>query len=299
LTVLRTLLIASTLALLLAAAPRTDAQDTTGAPAAPLPRITVTAKALERSVGVFVSRVSGAWVTADDRPMARWHSPVCALVAGWPQTEGQAIFDRLSLDVASVGVALDKVGCRPNFYVMGTAQPDALLKDWAHHDVNLFGGGYGSHKFLATQRPIRVWYNVSLTDRDGIPATSFGIGTTAVFAGVPTFLVHGEISPRFAFSVIPGLGSVIAVIDLTRMNGLDVNQVTDYVVMAGLSEVNFDANFGDAPTILRLFSAAADARPAGLSAWDTAYLKALYQTSQSDRHQRVEIAKRMLGEVAP
>jgi hypothetical protein len=69
--------------------------------------------------------------------------------------------------------------------------------------------------------------------------------------------------------------------------------------MAGLTEVNFDANFGDAPTILRLFSADTDARPKSLSAWDTAFLKALYQTSQSDRHQRVEIAKQMLGDVAP
>lgn len=231
--------------------------------------------------------------------MVRWHSPVCPLVAGWPQTEGQAIFDRLSRVVASVGVPLGKVGCRPNFYVVGTTQPDALLKAWAHHDVNLFGGGFGSHKFLATPRPIRVWYNATLTDPDGIPATSLGVGDTSVFAGVPTFAAHGDISPRFAFSVVPGLGSVISVIDLTRMEGLDVNQVADYVVMAGLTEVNFDANFGDAPTILRLFSADTDARPKSLSAWDTAFLKALYQTSQSDRHQRVEIAKQMLGDVAP
>jgi hypothetical protein len=231
--------------------------------------------------------------------MLRWHSPVCPLVAGWPQTEGQAIFNRLTDVVASVGVPLGKTGCHPNFYVVGTTQPDALLKARAHHDVNLFGGGFGSHKFLSTPRPIRVWYNATLTDPDGIPATSLGVGDTAVFAGVPTFATHGDISPRFAFSVVPGLGSVIIVIDLTRMSGLDVNQVADYLVVAGLTEVNFDANFGDAPTILRLFSAAADDRPASLSAWDAAYLKALYQTAQSDRHQRVEIAKKMLGDVAP
>jgi hypothetical protein len=231
--------------------------------------------------------------------MARWRSPICPLVAGWPQTEGQAIFDRFADDVASVGVSLGKVGCRPNFYVVGTTQPDALLKAWAHHDVNLFDGGSGSHKFLSTPRPIRVWYNATLTDPDGIPATSFGVGDTSVFAGVPTFITHGDISPRFAFSVIPGLGSVITVIDLTQMSGLNVNQLADYLVMAGLTKVNVDANFADAPTILRLFSAAADERPAGLSAWDTAFLKALYQTSQKDRHQRVEIAKHMLGDIAP
>jgi hypothetical protein len=160
--------------------------------------------------------------------MQRWHSPLCPLVAGGPQTEGQAIFDRFTDVVASVGDSLGKVGCRPNFYVVGATQPDALLKASAHHDVNLSGGGFGSHKILSTPRPIRAWHKLALTDPDGIPATSFGIGDTAVLAGVPTFVVHGDISPRLAFLAIPGLGPVIAVLDLTRMNGLDVHQLADY-----------------------------------------------------------------------
>src|SRR5271155_2572636 len=63
---------------------------------APLPHIIVTAKAQKKSLGVFVSKVTGAPVTSDDHPMARWRSPVCPLVAGLPQIEGKAVFDRFT-----------------------------------------------------------------------------------------------------------------------------------------------------------------------------------------------------------
>jgi hypothetical protein len=48
---------------------------------------------------------------------------------------------------------------------------------------------------------------------------------------------------------------------------------------------------------MRLFTAEPAARPNSLSVWDTAFLKELYHTSQVGRHQRVEIAKRMLEDV--
>jgi hypothetical protein len=41
-----------------------------------------------------------------------------------------------------------------------------------------------------------------------------------------------------------------------------------------------------------------EARPDSLSLWDSAFLNELYHTSQIARHQRVEIAKRMLQDVA-
>jgi len=263
-----------------------------------LPPVTVTAQALRRSVNNYISKVSGAWVTSDDHPMARWRSPICPLVAGLPHTEGQAIFDRLADSMTSLGIRLGAQGCRPNFFVIVTTEPDALLKAWAHRDTRLFGGGYGSRQFLSTPRPVRVWYNAELADADGRPASQFGIGDGSVFQGVPTFIIHGDTSPFFAFAVAPKLDSVVCVVDLMRMKGLNVNQVADYLVMAGLTQINLDAELVEAPTILRLFTASDEARPAGLSTWDTAFLKAVYQTIQSDRHQRVEIAKRMMREVS-
>jgi hypothetical protein len=92
---------------------------------------------------------------------------------------------------------------------------------------------------------------------------------------------------------------VIAIVDYARVMGLDWRQVADYIVMAGMTKVDLDAKFGDSPTILRLFSSSADDRPQALSEWDKALLKELYSTSPNSRHQRLQVATRMLHDVAP
>ena len=93
--------------------------------------------------------------------------------------------------------------------------------------------------------------------------------------------------------------SVIVVIDLERVAGLDWRQVTDYIAMAGVTEVNLDANMDGAPTIMSLFSTSGDARPQSLSDWDRSFIRELYLTNTVYRHQRVLIAKGMFNDVAP
>jgi hypothetical protein len=74
------------------------------------------------------------------------------------------------------------------------------------------------------------------------------------------------------------LKSVIVVIDLTRVVGLDWPQVTDYIAMAGVTEVNLNAQVDGAPTIMSLFSTSGDARPQCLSDWDRSFIKEIYLT---------------------
>jgi len=83
--------------------------------------------------------------------------------------------------------------------------------------------------------------------------------------------------------------------------GLQIGQIADYVTMVSLAEPDLDAPLGTAPTILRLFAALppGEDRPAGLSPWDAAFLKALYGTTLSLITQRSTIADRMLRDLAP
>jgi hypothetical protein len=69
--------------------------------------------------------------------------------------------------------------------------------------------------------------------------------------------------------------------------------------MVGLAEIRVDAKLGDAPTILRLFTDTANAPTLGMSAWDTAYLKALYHTELDDKTQLLALKASMLNEIAP
>jgi hypothetical protein len=69
--------------------------------------------------------------------------------------------------------------------------------------------------------------------------------------------------------------------------------------MIGLAEIRSDAETADAPTILHLFSGPENDRPAGLSTWDEAFLKALYHTRHTDKQQVADIKTEMVQDIAP
>lgn len=69
--------------------------------------------------------------------------------------------------------------------------------------------------------------------------------------------------------------------------------------MTGLTHVNPDADFGDAPTILRVFSTPDKNRLMALTDWDRSFLKALYVTEASYSGQRLQIVHHMVGDLAP
>jgi hypothetical protein len=61
--------------------------------------------------------------------------------------------------------------------------------------------------------------------------------------------------------------------------------------------VDLDADIGSAPSILRLF-VPSPTPPAELSSWDAAFIKALYQSDQTSRSQRHDIAERVMNEIS-
>jgi hypothetical protein len=264
---------------------------------------------LRHGLETYVSKLTRASLWSDDRPLKVWRKPICPLVAGLPRQEGQFVFDRLTDDLTAVGVSMGAVGCKPNFIVAATPQPEVDLKNWRKRFWIIFGQagfdgkGEPAQKFIAVARPVRIWYDAGLVDEVGngpsaaaAAVVDSGMQNGSGFNGTPTF--QTGTMPRAEFTAVPALSSVIAVIDMTRVAGLDWRQVTDYIAFAGLTSVDLDADLGDAPSIMRLFTAAPLARPNSLSAWDSAFLEELYHTSQMARHQRVEIAKRMLVDVA-
>jgi hypothetical protein len=265
--------------------------------AAPLPQITVTANVLKQRIDTYISKISGGYVRSDDHPLARWRIPICPLVAGLPHNDGQFVFDRFSDDLSSTYIPLGETGCRPNFFIVATMDPEATLKAWWHHDFDLNDGQVGFDHFIGTPRPIRIWYNAKLISGNGTPTNRFGVGPSNVFQGIESFTISDI--PHQEFGSIPDLKSVIVVIDLTRVVGLDWHQVTDYIAMAGITEVNLNAHVDGAPTIMSLFSTSGDARPQSLSDWDRSFIRELYLTDPAYRHQRVLIAKGMFNDVGP
>jgi hypothetical protein len=284
-----------------AAAPQVTASPQVTAP----PQLTKRArKQLERQVKEFVTKVTGS----SDEAVQLWRTPICPVLAGLPEEQGDPVFAHLERTLRGLGVPVGQIGCQPNFQVVITSQPGTAIDAMAKGQ-NLFGEARAFQSFLNTARPVRIWYGAQIASPAAhVPMTAIAAGAPGQgpvgtnignnTGGAPAVYVDPT-ALRFQYNDYRPLAGVVAVIDLNRVVGFGWDQIADYVAMAGLTRVNLDAKLGDDPTILRLFSATAQDRPAGLSDWDKALLTELYRTDPAMKSQRFEVAQRMVHDIAP
>jgi hypothetical protein len=243
--------------------------------------------ALRREVRNYVSNIT-------TRPfpdlVARWQKdrPICPHVGGLPHDDSEYVRTGLSRIATAAGAPLAPEHCKPNFLVIVTSVPDELIEAWNKRNP----GDLGSHpkaevyRFMNATGPIRAFYNPGIWPLDCIYRSPHQN---------PKDMSCDRRDP-----VQDGvLASVIVLVDARTTKGVNFGQVTAYIAMAGLAQIRLDGNFGDAPTILQLFSDSRKAPPLGLSPWDQAYLKAVYLTERSDKTQRLSIAISMVHEIAP
>ncbi len=296
-----------------------------------LQEVTVTAERakLAPKVRKFVNQITvqeGGGVAG----LARWGAPpACPLVSGLPREDGEFILERLSQIGRSAGVPLAGERCRPNLYILVTANPGDLLRGMEKRNrAFTFGYDFRSYppietpepvvdEFIKTPRPVRTWYNSNGKDGWGkplhycvggvqwmvcdlnprLPGCSNGAG-----AGPPPydptsgFLCAQEYAggSHLTFDTVWTFWNVFVIVDQRRLQGVKLGQLADYVAMVGFAKLKPAARLGDAPTILKLFDGAPQAAPDGLTAWDQSFLKSLYATEQRSKQQRGEISRAMV-----
>ncbi|HEV7357506.1 MAG TPA: hypothetical protein VGN99_05890 [Steroidobacteraceae bacterium] len=253
---------------------------------------------LERQVNKFVSGIA---VERRDESLANWQPeiPMCPLVAGLPREDGEYMLTRLSQIAASAGAPLAPDHCKPNFFVVVTSEPDALLKAWSKRDVRIFENGddHGYteiRKFLNARVPVRAWYNAEIYNSDGTPLRYESSG---VFNGFR--VTSHAVATRIQFNTVRNLASVIVLVDAPRARGISFGQLAAYIAMVGLAQIKSDAKVSDTPSILQLFSDAGRPAPTGLTQWDQAFLKGLYHTEHLNRRQISAVKTTMIQDIAP
>jgi hypothetical protein len=274
-------------------------------PKAQLDTVTVEAaknrKALEHQVSSFVSGIA---VAPYEESLADWQPsvPPCPLVAGLPREDGEYMLARISKIAQAAGAPLADEHCKPNLFIIVTSEVDALFKAWGRRDPRMFGdmahGGAVVHKFLHSSTPVRAYYNAAIVNADG---TALGGGDAQGngIANEARWNLRAE-ATRIQFNDVRDLASVIVIIDGPRAKGVTFGQLAAYVAMIGLAEIRVDARPGDAPSsILQLFASSGKAAPPGLSAWDEAFLTALYHLEHLDQHQLARLKTAMVGEIVP
>jgi len=271
--------------------------------ARPLDEVTVTGSraSLAARVSKFVEQIA-ALENAEGAPV--WKVPVCPLVFGLTIEHAAQIEGRLANIARAARVPLDDDHCYPpNLFIVVTEDPKQLLQAWNNRSPtrmqvfgdatdDLFAGAPQSviDDFIATPRPVRVWYYTHKQDAWGQPMS-------LSLSPYEPPEVHTEASHILTNNVVYEFFRVFVIADATRLRELTIAQFADYVSMVGLAKLEAGARLGDAPTILRVFGESPQTAPAGLTDWDQAFLKSLYATEQRSKLQRRQIARAMLREI--
>jgi len=243
---------------------------------------------LQRKVSAYVSSIT---VGRRHEALARWQSPICPLVAGLPAEKGKLVFIRLSEVIDGSGAELGKEGCVPNLLVVMTVEPEALLKKWWGKHHNLFNrdrGVGGIKRTIATPSPVRVFYN-ACSIAPGLTKTSAKLD--AADCGT------GTMGSKLVWDVVRMIYSVIIVVDLGKIDSVNIGALSEYIAMKALAQVRMNEESGETATILRLFEEADTQRPQGLSPWDSAFLKSLYATDSSAVMQVAAVKKQMVDDL--
>lgn len=269
----------------------------------PVPQITIEARrqALEPRVRTFVHTLSHSRrFSAESVP--RWGQPLCFEVAGFRRQYAEFVAARLSQVAASVGVPLLEAGCardRANFYVLFTPNPAESLRYLDRHPWRLFPQNAPRPQIDRFMNPpksvvVRVWHNAEFVGSSAVPlAAEYAPGFS-----MPGVLTNFDDLASIRLPAVQSFTTTLVVIDSTRIQDIQIGQLSDYVAMVGLVDVDVDDNLRDAPSILRLFTAPSGDRPQGLTEWDRAFLTALYHTDQGNRQQRGQIVTMMVDEMA-
>lgn len=267
-----------------------------------LPQITIEAsrRALEKQVQTFVDKLSHSRRFPDpNQPAPRWAEPLCFEVAGLPRNLAEFVAARLSQVATSVGAPVRKDCSRlsANFYALFTSDPAETLRYLKRHPLVLQDrvetGLPQIERFLNPPKSVavRVWHDAEALARDGTPC---------VLAPNGLWVVCGDSlgGSRITLASTPSFERALVVIDSTRIQGFQLGQISDYVAMVGLVDVDGDVQLGDTPSILRMFTDPPEQRAEGLTEWDRAFLSALYHTNQWNAQQRVLIVDQMVHDVA-
>ena len=280
-----------------------------------LPKVTIQAsKELRQQVHHFVAAVIAP--PPGHESLLRWNAPVCPLVVGLPRQWGEFILARISEAAREAHAPLAGAHCQPNLFVVVSAQPNQVLKQWLAQNpkVDTRHGVVPLKRFLDSTQPVRTWYNpqhgcaggvsspgsAAAQSAMGLPGGGLGkyVGASAQGGMGPSYCGN-TIDTHLTYGDVRSISYAIVVVDTNQLTQRHVKlgQLADYVSLVGLADIESGTDGGGAPSILRLFHDPDP--PRELTPWDRALLYSLYNTSQSGELQLTDMEVSMVRKIAP
>lgn len=238
--------------------------------------------------------------TSDDNGYARWRNRVCVEVRNLNDINAaQYVADRISTIALEVGLKPGAPGCRPNLHIIFSTDGRALASSLVKTQRNVFrpfGGAGGTtqglralEEFATSDAPVRWWQITMVVD----PMGQIAIRVPNMMDG-PT-VVQGSNS-RITNSVSDELWGNYVIVDINKLANVSWPQLTDYLAMVSLAQINPQRSPSSYSSILNLFDNPASA--SGLTEMDRTYLHALYKmdTRRMPQLQRSLLANTMVLE---
>ncbi len=218
---------------------------------------------------------------------ARWSVPVCIKVTGIADIYAARVAARIGSAATDAHIPLGRPGCRPNLSVVFS--PDAatttatILRKKPMQVYRL--NGTETDRLLKAPLPVRWWHVLApggssgeAAGRSG-PALSLpgfeGGGSVGDMVGNDAVTTNSYSSSLIDTHLAVGATSAVAVVDIPLATGKPLDAVADYVAMVTLAPSHMPPAVPESRSVLALFGD--PAAPLALTAWDRAFLAALYR----------------------
>ncbi len=213
-------------------------------------------------------------------PLPRFLGPVCVSVVGLGEVHGTAVHSAIEANARAAGVEIARANCRANALVVVVDDPLGFIQAFRERDPKLFDAAINRRiaKSLDATDPAISWANFETRSKHGnpLPQSQAIPGLTGLMQ-VET-KVNSQASPaRVGLAFSEAIVNAVVVFDAEQAVGFELGQLADFATMKLLAPgVGEGENVSVLPpTILRLFENG-EARPNGLTRFDSAYLAGLY-----------------------
>jgi hypothetical protein len=217
------------------------------------------------------------------QPVAKFFYPVCVEVRGLAPDDAAVIAERIRENAEALGVGANrKPDCVPTVRVAFMAPAAGPAGAWLTAESAQLAhlAGYQRERVLSEAGPVRAWNKVAVRDPDG-RAFRPQFGDQQRF---PTFSLFEPLSTTDPIVTTEITGAAV-LIARDAADGLTLGQLADYATVRTLLGTGAPEGEAPAPTILSLFSDPAP--PAGLTEFDRALVRELYDASRNAKPRRV------------
>ena len=222
-----------------------------------------------------------------NRGYARWHRTVCIGVHNLEASAAQYIVDRISALALDAGLEPGEPGCEPDVNIIFSANAAETAARMVEQEPRVFrpiSGNAGMDlgldaldRFIASEKPVRWWHvGMPVDARTGNPAIEhhkaacFRLHCYAEVAVAGPSRLHSGIRDELQY--------VIILVDGSQLTGTSWQQLSDYLAVVALAQIDPQTDPVEYDSILNLFSN--PAAYSGLTDWDRHFVSALYSFDQ-------------------